>query len=61
SSRFLVGFLAEPSFHLRRAAVRTLAAFADVGAQRALAAYYPRTRTAEERRAIEALLQHPEP
>ncbi len=61
SSRFLVPFLQEPSFHLRHAAVRTLAAFGDVGARRALEAYYPHTRTAEERRVIEALLQRPEP
>jgi aminopeptidase N len=55
-SRFLVPFLEEPSFHLRTAAVRALARCGDVGARRALRAYYPRARTAEERRVIEALL-----
>ena len=38
-------------------AVRALANFGDEGARRALAAYYPHTRTAEERRVIEGLLE----
>lgn len=56
SSRFLVPFLAEESFHLRGAAIHALADFGDEGAYRALRAYYPRARTSEERRTIETLL-----
>ena len=55
SSRFLVSFLDEPSFHLRQATVNALVRFADPQARRALSAYYPRARTAPERRAIESL------
>jgi hypothetical protein len=36
--------------------VRALTSFDDPGARRALADHYPRARTAEERRIIEALL-----
>lgn len=61
SSRFLAGLLDEESFHLRRAAVRALADCADPAARRALAEYYPRARTSEERRIIEALLVEPRP
>jgi aminopeptidase N len=57
SSAFLVPFLEEESFHVRRAAVHALTRFGDVGACRALESYYPRARTAEERRTIEALLE----
>src|SRR5262249_43423350 len=49
TSRFLVPFLADDSFHLRLATLRTLASLGDVGARRALADYYPRARTPEER------------
>jgi HEAT repeat protein len=59
AARTVVPLLAEESFHLRLAAVRALVAFGDPGARRALADYYPRTRTAEERRAIESLLDTP--
>ena len=57
TGRFLVPFLDEESFHLRLATVKALANFGDEGARRALAAYYPRTRTAAERRVIEELLE----
>lgn len=60
-SRCLVPLLAEPSFHLRRAAIRALASFGDAGARRALTAYYPGARTPEERRLIEGLLAPPRP
>jgi len=55
SSRFLATLLEEPSFHLRRAAVDALVGIGDHSARLALAAYYPRARTAPERRAIESL------
>jgi aminopeptidase N len=61
SARALVPLLGEDSFHLRRAAVLTLVALGDASARRALADYYPRTRTSEERRAIEGLLVTGEP
>ncbi|MEQ1894999.1 MAG: M1 family metallopeptidase, partial [Planctomycetota bacterium] len=46
--------LAEDSFHLRAAAVRALVASGDARARRVLADYHRVSRTAEERRAIEA-------
>ncbi len=60
-SRCLVPLLGEPSFHLRRAAIRALAIFGDADARRALTAYYPRARTPEERRLIEGALAPPRP
>jgi aminopeptidase N len=56
NARFVASLLGEESFHLRGAAVRTLASFDDPGSLRALREYYPRARTAEERRTIEARL-----
>jgi aminopeptidase N len=54
STSILVPLLEEPSFHLRGAVVRALASLGDAEARRALREYYPRARTAPERRAIEA-------
>lgn len=60
TSRFLVPFLEEESFHLRGAAVSALASLGDDVAARALRGYYPRARTSSERRSIEALLERRE-
>ncbi len=54
NSRFVAKFLDEPNFRLRRAAVEALSALGDDSSRRALRAYYPRARTAAERRVIEA-------
>jgi aminopeptidase N len=61
NARFLEGFLTEPSFHLRQATVAALVALGDAGARSALTAYYPRSRTALERRWIESFLERSEP
>jgi aminopeptidase N len=61
SARLVASLLDEESFHLRRAAVRALAGFDDPGSRRALRDYYPRARTAEERRMIETRLARAEP
>jgi len=61
SARLVASLLDEESFHLRRAAVRVLASFDDPGSLRVLRNYYARTRTAEERRIIEARLARSEP
>jgi aminopeptidase N len=61
SVRFLLTLLDAESFHLRRSAVRALAGFDDPLVRRALGDYYPRARTAEERRVIEALFARSRP
>jgi HEAT repeat protein len=61
NARFVASLLSEESFHLRRAALRALASFDDPGSRRALRDSYPRARTAEERRIIEAGLARPGP
>ncbi len=61
ASAFLADFLGEEDFLVRRSAVRALVAVADDSSRRELQAYYPRARTAEERRLIEALLERQVP
>jgi len=55
-SRLLEPLLGEDSFHLRAAAVRALVASGDERARRVLTDYHAVSRTAEERRVIEAWL-----
>jgi len=57
----LVGLLETPSFHLRRAALRALARLANPATRHALSEYYPRARTPEERRIVEAALERVQP
>jgi len=55
-TRLLEPLLGEDSFHLRHAVVRALVASGDERARRVLTDYHARSRTAEERRVIEAWL-----
>ena len=56
ASEFVAGFLDAEDFRLRMSAIHALARLASDDALRALRGHYPRTRTADERRAIEAAL-----
>jgi HEAT repeat protein len=60
SAHELAALLGEPSFSLRQAVVAALTTIGDASAQRSLAEYYPRSRTALERRWIESLLERSE-
>jgi hypothetical protein len=56
NARALAEMLDEEDFRLRRAVVEAIAQMSDPASRSALRAYYPRARTADERRAIEAVL-----
>jgi len=61
NARFLVPFLEDPSFHVRLAALRALGKFHDPFIRKSLREYYPRARTAAERRLVEDALQRMAP